>query len=60
AQISFTLYGWANAVNAALLTKVAIPLVNQSMPVYILLLSLLITGVLAFFREEIIAAVDSF
>jgi len=60
AQISFTLYGWANAVNAALLTKVAIPLVNQSMPVYILLLSLLVTGVLAFFREEIIAAVDSF
>ena len=60
AQASLTLIGWLDTAGTALQAKVSIPVVQQTVPVYILLLSLLVSGVLAFFREEIMTAVDSF
>ncbi|MBW7995247.1 MAG: hypothetical protein FVQ81_01500 [Candidatus Glassbacteria bacterium] len=60
AKVSNTLYGWYDTAGVAMKANVDLPLVNHSAPLYVLVLSAIASGILAWFREEVMAAVDSF
>lgn len=60
AGISNTLYGWLGSAEALMQAEVELPVVNRPVPVYVLVFSAAVSGVLAWFRDEIMAVVDSF
>ncbi len=57
---STTLYGWIDGAGVALNRNVNLPLVERAVPLYMVLLSSMASAVLAWFRDEIMAVVDSF
>lgn len=57
---SATLYGWIDTAGVALNHNVNLPLVNRTVPLYMVVLSVMASAVLAWFRDEIMAAVDVF
>jgi hypothetical protein len=60
AMVSSTLFSWFKATGAAMKSSVNLPLLGNPAPVYMLVLSTIASGVFAWFREEIMAAVDCF
>ena len=57
AQVWYTLSGWFGSAGTFMKSEIALPVIGSSMPVYVLILSALITVLLAWFREEIREAV---
>lgn len=59
AQLSYKLYGWFGAADAFMKSEIVLPVIGSSTPVYILILSAVVTAFLAWLREEIMEALDS-
>ncbi len=57
---STTLYSWLEAARVAMIHNVNLPVVNREVPLYMVVISGMASAVLAYFRDEIMAAVDSF
>ena len=57
---SATLYGWMEAVGKVMNYDVALPVIELSVPLYLLLLWGMASAVAVYFREEIMEAVDIF
>jgi len=58
--VSNTLYSWLEAARIAMVHNVNLPVVNREVPLYMVVLSGMASAVLAYFRDEIMATVDSF
>lgn len=59
AEVSYELYGWRLPAEALLKSELKLPLVGGAVPVYVLVISAAVTAILAWFRDEIMEAVDS-
>jgi hypothetical protein len=57
---STVLYGWLEDARVAMNHSVTLPIVGHAVPLYMVVLSAMASAVLAFFRDEILATVDSF
>ncbi len=57
---SVTLYGWLEDARVAMNHNVPLPLIGRAVPMYMVVLSAMASAVLAYFRDEIMATVDSF
>jgi hypothetical protein len=59
-QAAATLYGWLDAAGAAMDYNVTLPVIGRTVPIYVLVVCGMFTAILAWFRDEIMAALDSF
>jgi len=59
-QAAATLYGWMDAAGMAMSYNLALPVIGRSVQVYVLVLCGMFTAILAWFKDELMAALDSF
>ncbi len=59
AQVSYKLYEWFGSAEALMKSVIVLPVVGVAVPVYILVLSAAVTVIIAWFRDDILEAVES-
>ncbi len=57
-QVSYPLYRWLGSAGALMESEITLPFLGVSAPVYVLILSAVVTAFLACFREQIMEAVE--